>query len=521
MNTNINPQNPIYPIRKSSGVNISEKNLIKLCRHTFLDLWSFPNPHQIKGIHKPELCDLLVICDPHVIIFSDKSCEYKPTTNPIIAWKRWYKSAILDSIRQLYGAERIIKQFPQRIFLDRLCTQPLPLPIPSPDDIQIHRVVVAGGAASACRKERGGLGSLLLMANFTKNNISPTTTDTIPSPFTISHFGKPDRFVHVVDEISLNILLRELDTITDFIQYLEKKEKFIQSGRFAGANGEENMLAYYLGKINKKEEHDFVFENDQASVMLFDDTLWTDLQQDPRFQAKKMEDEFSYTWDSIIDNAAKYINQGTMRADRLLNYEDQQRSLRIMAREPRLRRRSLGKGCVSFLEKIDEDRTGSRTMLSKTQPDIGYVFSLISYNDDLGDEEYWNFRHNYLYSYCLIVASKYRHLKYVIGIATESGMNRKKRSHDFLFLETSSLSESDFERSRQLQSQLGFHLKKNLSFTEGYEHEYPQPQKKILTPHKSRKKIAQEHFYKAGRKPGRNWPCPCGSGKKYKKCCGR
>ncbi|MGE9896430.1 SEC-C metal-binding domain-containing protein, partial [Anaerovoracaceae bacterium SGI.195] len=23
------------------------------------------------------------------------------------------------------------------------------------------------------------------------------------------------------------------------------------------------------------------------------------------------------------------------------------------------------------------------------------------------------------------------------------------------------------------------------------------------------------------KKPGRNDPCPCGSGKKYKKCCGR
>jgi len=26
---------------------------------------------------------------------------------------------------------------------------------------------------------------------------------------------------------------------------------------------------------------------------------------------------------------------------------------------------------------------------------------------------------------------------------------------------------------------------------------------------------------KAGSKVGRNDPCPCGSGKKYKKCCGR
>ncbi|NLV51002.1 MAG: hypothetical protein GXY20_09970 [Clostridiales bacterium] len=26
---------------------------------------------------------------------------------------------------------------------------------------------------------------------------------------------------------------------------------------------------------------------------------------------------------------------------------------------------------------------------------------------------------------------------------------------------------------------------------------------------------------KVGKKPGRNEPCPCGSGKKYKYCCGR
>ena len=28
-------------------------------------------------------------------------------------------------------------------------------------------------------------------------------------------------------------------------------------------------------------------------------------------------------------------------------------------------------------------------------------------------------------------------------------------------------------------------------------------------------------YVREGRKVGRNEPCPCGSGKKYKKCCGR
>ena len=44
--------------------------------------------------------------------------------------------------------------------------------------------------------------------------------------------------------------------------------------------------------------------------------------------------------------------------------------------------------------------------------------------------------------------------------------------------------------------------------TEGFEGSKSSPKKIVLTP---RKNVA---------KPGRNDPCPCGSGKKYKKCCG-
>ncbi len=34
-------------------------------------------------------------------------------------------------------------------------------------------------------------------------------------------------------------------------------------------------------------------------------------------------------------------------------------------------------------------------------------------------------------------------------------------------------------------------------------------------------KAAQQPLKREGEKVGRNSPCPCGSGKKYKKCCGR
>lgn len=49
---------------------------------------------------------------------------------------------------------------------------------------------------------------------------------------------------------------------------------------------------------------------------------------------------------------------------------------------------------------------------------------------------------------------------------------------------------------------------------------------KILVAHKTREKVLQEmpelvrHApVVSGPKTGRNDPCPCGSGKKYKKCC--
>ena len=46
-----------------------------------------------------------------------------------------------------------------------------------------------------------------------------------------------------------------------------------------------------------------------------------------------------------------------------------------------------------------------------------------------------------------------------------------------------------------------------------------------VIPEKEREKIGRDYkkskIYHAPKKPGRNDPCPCGSGKKYKNCCGK
>ncbi len=40
--------------------------------------------------------------------------------------------------------------------------------------------------------------------------------------------------------------MEELDTITDFTNYLAKKAEFIRNGNLGTAGGEEELLHYYL-----------------------------------------------------------------------------------------------------------------------------------------------------------------------------------------------------------------------------------------------------------------------------------
>jgi hypothetical protein len=68
-----------------------------------------------------------------------------------IAWPRFYKRAVADTVDQIKGADRWIAQFPQRIFTDAPCTQRLPIDLPSNGTKRVHGVVVARGAFSACQ----------------------------------------------------------------------------------------------------------------------------------------------------------------------------------------------------------------------------------------------------------------------------------------------------------------------------------------------------------------------------------
>src|SRR5262249_2036145 len=113
---------------------------------------------------------------------------------------------------------------------------------------------------------------------------------TVGMPF--GDFGKG--FVHVLDESATNILLNELNTITDFVNYLTAKEQFLRSGaRLMCEGAEEDLLAVYL-------HNGRAFPTNYDVVGIKNGT-WTEFQAKPEYRRKVVADQESYAWDNIIE----------------------------------------------------------------------------------------------------------------------------------------------------------------------------------------------------------------------------
>jgi len=290
------PLNSVAPaITRSEGVTAAEKYLAKLCKHSFLSMWSYPGVFRDqkaaaggKGDGK-ELCDLLVVFENHVIIFSDKDCRFDDTGDLQVAWARWFKKAIQNSAKQVWGAERWIRQFPNRFFLDRRCTIPFPINLPNPAKMIVHRIVVAHDASRACKQQLGGSGSLMIDSGLVGEAH-------LNMPFTIGQIDPAKGYVHVFDDTTLDIVMSTLDTITDFTVYLTKKEQFLTGNKIVMAAGEEELLAIYLRKLNRAGEHDFVIPGGY-DCLSFPEGFWDEFVRSPERQAQIESDRISYSWD--------------------------------------------------------------------------------------------------------------------------------------------------------------------------------------------------------------------------------
>lgn len=424
---------PRPAVVRGDGLTDSERYLAVLAEKSFLNLWCYPNAFIDKksgnsGDGK-ELCDLLVVCGDHILIFSDKTVAWPAGDDLELAWKRWFKRAIHKSADQIRGAERWIAQFPDRIFIDKKCTERLPLELPPVGRRKVHGIIVANGSASACRDFfREGRGSLMVVPAIQGD--THYLGDSV-EPFAVGDVDATGSFIHVLDEATLDIVMSELDTIYDFTSYLTKKEELIRSGRLASAAGEEELVAQFMTRMNAGGEHDFTkpdgTEWADSDHVAYGTGFYTELRANPRYRAKKEADQVSYCWDKLITIFTDNMLAGTTLVPDGGNpaLSQQELSVRYMATVPRFMRRAYGAGVLDALEQGQKTDKFMRAFLPQPgspAPDTGFFFLTVkipTFELKGGYEQYRSVRRSILEAYALTLLRRNPGLARIIGIATE------------------------------------------------------------------------------------------------------
>ena len=495
------------PIHKAQGVTPSERYLNSLCEKSFLSLWSYPGVFRGQKIRGngdgKELCDMVVVFDEHVLIFSDKHCSFPASGDIEVDWKRWYKRAIQKSAGQAWGAERWLREHPDRVYLDRACTQQFPLPIPSAKSAKYHLVAVAHGSEGRCKEQFGGTGSLMLNSSLGGQGNADELSST---PFMVGDLDPSRTFLHILTESTVDVLLQTLDTISDFVSYLDKKENFFRSNVVVFVPGEEDLLAFYLMRTNEKGVHDFAVEGEYSGVVL-EEGFWKDFCRRPEREEQLRQDSVSYIWDDLIERFAHHALNATQYYTNHTELSNTEIGLRFMAREPRMARRLIAKGLIDLYTNTPDGMR--RTKYLKPLSDSGpfYVFLSLPQPDFASYEQYREARFSLLEACCMVVKYKFPEALDIVGIASEPVRPNTGSSEDLLYLDAREWSDELNREAVQLQENLG--ILTSATFYHTHEREYPDPAVTEIVGVRQTSKV------------GRNERCPCGSGKKYKHCHGR
>ncbi|MBC7552926.1 MAG: hypothetical protein H7257_02995 [Taibaiella sp.] len=451
-------------INRGEGLTGSEKYLKALCERTFLSLWSFTNVYREPG---KELCDILIVAGDDIIIFSDKQCHFSTTIDADLAWRRWFKSAIADSARQLWGAEKWLRKHCDSVFLDSACKKKFPIPIQICDKTKFHLVLVAHGASTQCRELHGGSGSLFIDTRIKGLNNHCTA-------FTVGELDGQRSFVHVLDDFTLRTVLLSRDTISDFTAYLRKKEQFLRCGLPVICPGEENMLASYLISVNDNNEHDFVLPASEQVIegVEFEDGGWIGFQKHPQRLAQIAADNISYMWDNLIEQFSKHALAGTQYHVSEGGFTDSEVAIRFLALESRYSRRQLSMTLNDMI--INTPKDLRRIRVAPRPNGTYHVFLLLPFTNEYSDgtyERYRWMRQQMLEICCFITRLKYSDAKFVVGIAMESGTNPTYSSEDLMCFDCSQWDEELETQTKK--DQKDFRILLNLNLIEHNIQEYP------------------------------------------------
>ncbi len=496
------------------GYTEQEIFLNQLGRNSFLRFWSWPSLFRDQGDSSrkgdgKEICDLTVVFGEHVIFFSDKKVSFNTEIPLNVAWSRWARKAIRGSLDQLRGAKRWFSTYPDRVFIDKKCTKPVPVKIPNAQDIKFHSVVVCHG-----------LEDILILKNdeasfFLDNSVSGDQhwEQEACTPFSIGKISA-DEFVHVFNESTIDLVLREFDTAHDFISYLTQRESLLNSAKHVTAVSEADIIHLYYRSYDEATGQRIIMTDElkSATGIFLDLGGIRQLYESEKFVIRHVLNRSSYFWDDLVGAFSHHILNGTVQGSSA-SAIDLEPGVRVLAATSRFERRVLSDSFLKFYYKLLPGQRATRIFMQPQNSNNAFLFFALPYMADaVSYERYREVRVSLLSSYAKIMKHLHPHLEKIISIGFRTRSDEQisenffNEGQDFALLEAENWTEDDFLEAKETYEDF---ISRQLFATRheyrDFTHEFPDMSKASPRPHAK------------GRH--RNSLCECGSGKKVKKCC--
>jgi hypothetical protein len=464
-----------------SGVNDSEKFLIELAQKSFLSSWSYANPYKSD---KKELVDLLVYLEPYCILFSDKTRVWNDVVDKEgrdISWKRWYKHAVTSSITQLQSATQHLKNRLNNDFLYHNKNFKKIEHLKFPKETIYFRVATTYGSEQAIVNkvfndediQQRRMPTFLYTPIKDMVNQNPFNPD---GAFTVGYESDRYGYIHVMNRSSLVLLLTELDTIPDFVDYLIEKENNYMNPKIFSACGEEDLLAFYFQNFDTKQDRFRLLPNKETQKNLIKKRTskkerrkiknapvylggghWEKLIQNKQYKAKKEADKISYFIDYIVEyiyqdrGGEAYSASWLEEQDKMNWHQDEFSKLfEHFAGMRRVYRRQVGRALYELMHNKTSSGPGSscrRMFTSFSDESIGIMLLCASPHLDW---DYQYYRHNRQEQLALGAdrmkgKKEFHHVKKIIAIATESAFylagSSVGQSYDYLFWDCENLTD--------------------------------------------------------------------------------
>jgi hypothetical protein len=280
---------------------------------------------------------------------------------------------------------------------------------------------------------------------------SPTVRRPDPSlqksaPFILGSFSA--QFVHVLDEVTLPILLQELDTISDFVSFLNWKAELVKSECLSVSSGEEHLLALFI-----RSEHFGDTNADQAraqgaSVVVGED-LWDGLVSSAAYRSYKARLRPSYFWDQMVQLLADDVLNERMLEGNEAGPAGHERRIRALARPSRAMRLQLSQAYGDLF--ATTSGTHFRAVVHPNLPDSAFLF-LVLKREGRTESEYRATRGSLLRAYSMVYASDHPGVRHVVGVS--SGPSGDSRSQEVFYIDRRDWTPEDDELANDLRQVL-------------------------------------------------------------------